>query len=266
MGRARAIRSQGSSKVTKEKAMQASQDYQMALRLSASKDFDYEDEDDDEDVTNEEREQDGARRNPYAAWEWGTTLRWAGQYDQAGRIHLLASEYFEDIGDKARSVIAQIDAGIDYASSSTADQSKAKSILSNAIQRTTRVEGRDISLLQRVIAKEGEGRMALASLLWSTGDRIDAESQLSEACMRLDQLQADARSRMQGTGVGKKGDGSVQQPERLKFTIDDGVAALEMDCSRFKNSDFLTSRLEWPQSLQDKVYKLETLGRWMDEE
>ena len=37
--------------------------------------------------------------------------------------------------------------------------------------RTTSVEGNDIELLQRVIAKEGEARIALASVLWGANEK-----------------------------------------------------------------------------------------------
>jgi hypothetical protein len=59
--------------------------------------------------------------------------------------------------------------------------------------------GTDVTLLQRVIAKESEGRMALAALLWTDSGNSDskqqAETNLGEACIRLEQLQADAAGR-----------------------------------------------------------------------
>ena len=221
----------------------AAKDYQLALRFSAREDWD----------TNEEKEEDGARTNPYAAWEWGAALRLAGQYQEAARVHTLAADNFDDIGDRARSVISELDAGIDLAA--TGENDKAAALLKNAIQRTKTVEGRDIPLLQRVIAKEGEGRMALASVLWVSGDRIDAEAQLGKACERLDQLEADAQARV------KAGGNMIKEPERLKFNIDDGATAADISCSRFKNQDYVSDRLEWPASLQQKLNKLENLGR-----
>jgi hypothetical protein len=177
----------------------------------------------------------------------------AGQYQEAARIHTLASDFFDDIGDRARSVISDLDAGIDLAA--TSDNDKAAVLLKNAIQRTRTVEGRDVKLLQRVIAKEGEGRMALASVLWVSGDRVEAEAQLGKACERLDQLEADAQARLKAVGT------MIKEPERLKFNIDDGVGAADISCSRFKSQDYVSDRLEWPASLQQKLNKLENLGR-----
>lgn len=175
LGRARAIRS--SRNVALEN--QAAKDYQMSLRFSSPEEWD----------TDRENEEGGAARNPYAAWEWGTSLRNAGQYREASSIHSLASQSFEDIGDRARAVISQIDAGIDLV---TATGNDDDGFLEKAIARSTGVESRDVALLQRVIAKEGEGRMALASVLWSKpSQRPAAENQLGEACLRLDQLEAD---------------------------------------------------------------------------
>jgi len=243
LGQARALRSQG-QKVTKEQAETAAKDYQLALRLSAREDWD----------TNTEAEEDGAKTNPFACWEWGAALRLAGQYQEAARVHTLASDFFEDIGDRARSVISELDAGIDLAA--TGENDKAAALLKNAIQRTKTVEGRDIQLLQRVIAKEGEGRMALASVLWVSGDRTEAEAQLGKACERLDQLEADAQARVKaGTG------NLIKEPARLKFNIDDGATAADINCSRFKNQDYVSDRLEWPASLQQKLNKLESLAR-----
>ena len=55
LGRARAIRSQG-NEATQLQLEQAAKDYQLSLRLSSREDWD----------TNDEKEQDGAGRNPYA--------------------------------------------------------------------------------------------------------------------------------------------------------------------------------------------------------
>jgi hypothetical protein len=203
--------------------------------------------------TEQELLEDGARTNPYATWEYGTALRLVGDYTQAQSIHQLASDYFDDIGDRARSVISALDAGIDAASSTTKPE-QAIPILKEAIARTKTVEGRDIPLLQRVIAKEGEGRMALASVAWNTGDRAEAEKQLGLACERLDQLEADAINR-------NKINPPPQVPPRLLFTIDDGVSALDISCTRLRNQEYLTERLEWPASLQEKVGKLFALTK-----
>ena len=241
LGRARAIRSMG-TKATKEQAKTAASDYQLSLRLSSREDWD----------TAEELEEDGAMRNPYAAWEWGQAERLSGNYKAAVRAHTYAADFFDDIGDKARSVMSLIDVGIDQAADGNIEA--AKSTLRTAISSTKKVEGRDIALLQRVIAKEGEGRIALASLLWDSGNKLDAETEYGKACERLDQLEANAIQRQ------KSGSGNlIKEPPRLKFNIDEGIGALDVDCSRFKNQEFLNDRLEWPQSLQDKVGKLNKL-------
>ena len=118
---------------------------------------------------------------------------------------------------------------------------------------TKTVEGRDIPLLQRVIAKEGWGRMALASLEWTSGEKQKAESQLELTCKRLDQLEEDAIQR-----------NKINQPPKrttnLRFSIDDIPGALDTSCARLRNKEFLADRLEWPQVLQDKLFKLKALS------
>ncbi len=230
----------------------AAQDYQEALSRSAREEWD----------TPEELLQDGARSNPYATWEYGMALRLVGELNRARDIHTLAGDYFDNIGDKARAVISRIDAGIDgaaaaaaAATSSSGDSSKmtaAKVALVDAIKSVKTVEGRDIPLLQRVIAKEGEGRMALASLEWTSGEKQKAESQLEVTCERLDQLEADAMQR-------NKINPPPMRTTNLHFSIDDIPGALDTSCSRLKNKEFLTERLEWPTVLQDKLFKLKAL-------
>lgn len=245
LGRARAIRSLGVT-ATKEQVKQAVQDYRESLVKSSREEWD----------TFQELLEDGARTNPYATWEYGMALRLNGNYDQAQSIHLLAADYFEDIGDKARSVISRIDAGIDAAAGSGTDSKKigtAKVLLNEAVTSTKTVEGRDVALLQRVIAKEGEGRMALASLEWTSGEKEKAESQLGLMCERLDELDEDAMQRNKIMPTTPK------RTTNLRFNIDDIPGALDTGCSRLKNKEFLTERLEWPISLQDKLFKLKTL-------
>lgn len=243
-------------------AHQAVTDYEETFRLSSREEWD----------TPEELLLDGARTNPYAAWEYGMALRLDGQLDRAQEIHVLASQYFDDIGDRARSVISLLDAAIDGAaqvaggrSSSKKDAAAtntntntnpaadAKELLLKAIARTKTVEGRDVPLLQRVIAKEGEGRMALATLEWSTtGERQEAETQLSLTCQRLDQLEVDALQRQQLNP--ERYPSNV--PPKLTFSIDDLPGALDTSCTRLKNQSFLKGRLEWPVALQEKAMKL----------
>lgn len=242
LGRARAVRSEGV--VSKEKSLQASKDYQKSLRLSSREEWD----------TDQELEEDGASRNPYATWEWGTMLRQAGEYDKAYEVHTLAADSFTDIGDKARSIISSLDAGIDLAAAGKTEE--AKKVLKEEIGQTTKAEARDVELLQRVIAKEGEARMALASILWDNKERGAAEKELGEACSRLEQLSADATAR--NARLGRKPE---LAPPKLKFSIDDSAGAFDISCSRFKNEKFLTETLQWPNGLQTKVLKLENLGK-----
>jgi voltage-gated potassium channel Kch len=186
--------------------------------------------------------------------------RGEGDYKGAAKSHTLASLAFQDIGDKARSVISLLDAGIDLASSldnNVDDIEEAKRILKTAIDSTPSVEGTDIALLQRVISKECEGRIALASLLWSSKDKAAAETQLAEACTRLDQLQIDSDAR-EALRV-KSGRMPDPKIEKLSYTIDDNLGA-GVSCSRFKNEKFLSESLLWPESLQQKVLKMNKMN------
>jgi hypothetical protein len=163
----------------------------------------------------------------------------------------MAANAFEEIADKGRSVISLIDAGIDLAAAADSRSAEAKDILQKATGQTKGIESRDVQLLQRIIAKEGEGKMALAALLWDDGSRSEAESVLGDACLRMDQLQADAAAR--------KNDKLPDEPVRLKYSLDDDLSPLQYSCSRFKNANFLSNELGWPESLQSKVGKLQTL-------
>ena len=185
-------------------------------------------------------------------------LRLNGDYKEAARVHEMAADFFDDLGDRSHSVISGLDAGIDLAAAATSsgdtnDVKKATTALKSAIGRTTTVEGRDIKLLQRVITKEGEGRMALSSLLWTSGSRQDAESQRGEACQRMDQLEADATRR------GFKAPPKDQPVGRLLFNIDDGVGPFDAECARYKNADYVTNKLEWPSALRQSLDKLNNL-------
>jgi len=250
LGRARAIRSLG-SKATPQQAETAAKDYKEALVLSSREDWD----------TVEEKLEDGAKTNPYAAWEYGMALRRNEQYEEAKTVHLLASDLFDAISDRSRSVISLLDAGIDAAcvEASSSKDSGAKDLLKKAVAYTTTAESRDVSLLQRVVAKEGEGRIVLAAIEWTdTKDkslRGDAEKELSTACERLDQLEQDALAR------GKKAPPpSTSTAQPLRFNIDDYPGALETSCSRLtKNKDFQSDRLELPTVMQDKIQKLNQL-------
>lgn len=254
LGRARAAKSLAvtTSTTTEKKswAAKSAKDYEEALKLASREEWD----------TDTELLEDGATRNPYAAWEWGDALRLLMAYDsnnnkniaqQAATAHALASAAFDEIGDRARSVIALTDAGIDLAAAASTtttttggtggDQAvkEAEAILRKAIKKTAGVEGRDVALLQRVIIKEGEGRMALAALLWSDGQRGEAESVLGDACVRLDQLQAQSDAVAMRKGSSSAAVSATATPARLLFSIDDdehGVGMLCAASSRTHNS------------------------------
>lgn len=175
LGRARAIMSiKGDNQlpVSKADAKLAADDYTLALKLSSREDWD----------TDEENIEDGAQRNPYAAWERGSAMRAAGDFSDAYKSHKLASESFENIGDHARAVISTLDAGIDLAAAG--DISAAKQNLEPAIKSSIGVESRDVELLERVVAKESEARIALASILWDNNEKQQAESNLGEVSER----------------------------------------------------------------------------------
>ena len=251
LGRARAMRSLSNQNLityTPSDYKSIATDYQTSLRLSSREEWD----------TNEENESDGASRNPYAAWEWGMAKRGSGDFKGAAETHTLASMAFKDIGDRPRSVISALDAGIDLAASAstTEEIDEAKKVLYAAIQSTIAVEGRDVELLQRIIAKESEARMALASILWNTNQKAEAETQFGEACGRLDQLQADADGREKARI--KSGAMPVIKAKKLPFTIDD-VAGPELTCSRFKNEKFVAESLLWPEGLRQKLFSLNNL-------
>jgi len=234
----------------------AADDYRQALILTSREEWD----------TDEENLQDGATRNPYAAWEWGSALRLNGDWIGAARAHNLASDAFDDVGDRARSVISLIDSGIDYAAANDVDNAVA--VLEKAIPKTKGVESRDVELLRRVLAKEGEGRIALAATLWDKPgqQRVDAENQLGDACVRLDQMQVDAAQRggsQKASASSSASDASITTATMvspLAFSIDDdeGNVAREISCYKFRDPKFL-NKLGWPESLQKKVEKLQTL-------
>ncbi|KAL7492866.1 hypothetical protein ACHAWT_006851 [Skeletonema menzelii] len=262
LGHARAIRSLGMT-ATKEEAKSASKDYETYFRLVSRLDDDNEKE---AGAMFSDAIIDGIQRNPYAAWEWGMVNRVAGDYDAAAEVHRLAAKAFEEIGDKPRSVISALDQGVDLASGlgdsndskdNGAKLAKATKILEDAITSDVNVEGRDVELLQRVVAKEGEARIALSGVLWNSKEKAGAEAQFGEACGRLDDLNQDYQTREQERI--KKGRMPPPKVKRLGFSIDDIVGADEASCSRFKNEKYIQEKLVWPQGLQTKVNKFLTL-------
>ena len=114
------------------------------------------------------------------------------------------------------------------------------------------------------MSKEGEGRMALAATLWTENSkRPQAEKTMGDACLRLEQLQAqlDAAVAAAQKNSGKQPVSTASDAPRLLYSIDDderGVGPL-FDCSKFRNPKFVKETLGWPESLQAKVTKLETL-------
>jgi len=261
LGRARAVRSLGSA-ATPTQALQASNDYEIYFLISQEDNYD------DTTITKSssgdttffsEAIIDGIQRNPYAAWEWGMVNRVAQNYDKAAEIHRLAANAFEEIGDKPRSVICALDRGLDLASgldsSSDGESSKklatAKQTLEDAIQSDVNVGGRDVELLQRLVAKEGEARIALSGILWNSSNQNKgaAESQYGTACARLDELNADYRRREEERV--RRGREPLVKPRgaSLGYSMDDIVGAGEASCSRFKNEKFIEEKLVWNEGL-----------------
>ncbi len=245
LGRARAIRSSylSNDNNNDDKSLygQAVEDYKQAFLLTARYEDDYYESD-------EERMMDGAAKNPFAVWEYGMALRGVGNYNEAYKIHLAASDFFSDIGDTGRSIISLLDAGIDLAANMN-NEKAAIDVLQQAIDQTTSIRGNDVGLLQRVIAKEGEARVALASLLWNSNSKSAAEDMLGKSCSRLDQLEADADKRNSKNPL-------MITTTNTSFSIDDIPSAGKMSCSRMKNEKFVQDTLLWPKSLQEKVNKL----------
>jgi hypothetical protein len=242
------------SQANPQQVERAVKDYKEALVLSSREDWD----------TAEEKLEDGAKTNPYAAWEYGMALRRNGQYEEAKAIHTLTSDLFDAISDRSRAVISLLDAGIDAAGAeaSSSKDNGAKELLKKGVGYTTTAESRDVALLQRVVAKEGEARIVLAALEWTDPRdkslRGDAEKELSTACERLDQLEQDAMARGKKKATAVKS--STSTAMALRFNIDDYPGALETSCARLtKNRDFQSERLELPLVLQDKIQKLNEL-------
>ena len=226
---------------------------------------------------------DGIQHNPYAAWEWGMINRSLHMYNEAAEIHRLAALAFEEIGDNARGVICALDRGVDLASGLAEDStnefmgkdksnndsgrkrlSMVKRVLEDAISSDVDVGGRDVELLQRLVAKEGEARVVFAGVLWnlddSNGSKAAAESQFGTACTRLDELNADYRARM-GKTTGSNNVKSKRLDGIVGYSIDDIVGADEASCSRFKNDKFIEEKLVWNNGLRMLVKKFLSLSQ-----
>jgi hypothetical protein len=296
LGRARSIRAMGSA-ASASMAIMASKDYETYFILSSNLDTD--------DITptttitttttatttsattNSKTNNiffsdtiiDGIQHNPYAGWEWGMVNRVAKQYSQAALIHGLASTAFYDIGDEPRSVICFLDKGIDMAlglesvnsgsgggSSNEAQQlAIVRDTLERAISSTVNVSGRDVELLQRLVAKEGEARIVLSGILWNTNNSKNAaEVQYGTACSRLDELNADYNQRRSGGDGSESSTTLVMKSPRgasLGYSIDGIVGADMASCSRFKNEKFVQEKLVWSEGLRSAVDKFLTLSR-----
>lgn len=213
-------------------ASKIADDYKLGLQLTGRQD-DWDTED--------ELLQDGIRRNPYAAWEWGSVLRIAENYSKASEVHQLAAEAFDEIGDKVHSSISWVDAALD-----TSNINLLKSVVSVKFDKSV-VEGQSSEMVQRVLAKESEANMALAALYWNSGERGPAEEQLQNACNRLGKLQ-QVMSKV-NTKEGK------EETSRLAYSIDDHAVLLE--CSEYRNEDLLKEKLDWPESLRTKMSQLQ---------
>jgi len=223
---------------------------------------------------------DGIQRNPYAAWEWGMIYRSLHMYNEAAEMHRLAALAFEEIGDNARSVICALDRGIDLACGLAEDNnvmgkgkssneagrriSMVKEVLEDAISSDVDVGGRDVELLQRLVAKEGEARVVLSGVLWSldqsNGSKAAAEAQFGTCCTRLDELNADYRARMGKTSTSSNGKTSKSISGSVGFSIDDIVGADEASCSRFKNDNFIEEKLVWNDGMKILVKRFLSLS------
>jgi hypothetical protein len=101
-----------------------------------------------------------------------------------------------------------------------------------------------VELLQRVVAKEGEARIALSGVLWNSKKKAGAEAQFGEACSQLDDLNQDIRH--ENKNVSRRGGCLLLN----QVSMDDIVGADEASCRRFKNEKYIQEKLVWPQGLQ----------------
>lgn len=271
LGRARANRNIALTSTTDNKkyAIQSSNDYENAIILSSR----YNDYDDKIDSII-----DGSIRNPYATWEWGSTLRLVNDdWTYASQIHTIASKSFDEIGDKAHGIISYIDSGIDLAATASKSmkanndaKQEAITILRKGIQQTKGITSRDIPLLRHVIVKEGEGRIVLASLLWNNiQTRSDAETILGDACIRLDQLQTQLDiQQVQQQKLRTVQQIQLDEQDKLKtysrvlYSIDDEIdiyGGIIKSSTCYPKKTYMNEQLHWPDTLQQLVVQLETL-------
>jgi hypothetical protein len=67
-------------------------------------------------------------------------------------------------------------------------RSRPLTLLDARLAQSSMTLGSYFQQLQRVVAKDGEGRLALAALYWSDHQKAQAETVLGDACVSLEQL------------------------------------------------------------------------------
>lgn len=188
--------------------------------------------------TEEDMLESGISRNPYLGWEYGDALKREGKdFSAAFKILDASGDAFEGVGDPVRGYISQVDSCIAL---STYDPKSATSKLERIVPKSTKLESRDVELLQRAIGKECEGRVMMASLYWEAGDKAKAEDAFGMAEERLSQLEEDYVKRIKG----KK---ATNGKDRMRgFNIDDsGPEVGEVSAAKFKKSEWVAETLGW---------------------
>lgn len=250
LANARALRSKGvlssNPTIAKKQQAEAAKNYELAFSYSTT----------DDSENYEERQILGYMRNPFAAWEYADAARGSGDFTKAAILHQISSDSFDNVGDKARALISDLDAVIDLAAANNVEL--AKKILAELLA-SKRVEANDVRVLQRVLAKKGEAQIALAAVLWNSNDKPSAEAQYGEACIRLEQL--DVQDSKQQSSETKRPSSRSNQKDivSLGYSIDDLPGAGEISCAKMKNEKFVSETLRWPTSLVEKLSKLEYL-------
>ncbi|GMI05050.1 hypothetical protein TrRE_jg3797 [Triparma retinervis] len=193
----------------------------------------------------------GIQRNPYLGWEYGDALRREGRdQGEAFRVLDAAGDAFEGIGDPVRGYMSQVESCIALASY---DPASAISKLERVVPKSTRLEGRDVGLLQRAVGKECEGRVLLASLYWEKGEKARAEDAFGEAEARLAQLEDDYVKRIKGKGKEGKDE---EEKRRGGFSIDDtGPAVGEVSAAKFKKAEWVEGTLGWGERNGERLTK-----------
>jgi len=250
---ARALRSKGvlssDINIAKKQQAEAARNYELAFKYLSNENIE----------NDEDREIMAYMKNPFAAWEYSDAIRGSGDYTKASILHQIASDAFANAGDRARARISDLDSVIDLVADNNIEL--AQQIL-DEILASKDIVGRDIKLLQRVIAKEGEARIALAAVLWNSNDKPSAEAQRGEACVRFEQLEAQyLRQQSSELSQATSRKAKTDTIETLGYSIDDLPGAGEISWDRFKDDKFVSETLRWPEALSQKLLKLENLGK-----